>query len=216
VGWPGRRRNTQCRTFQNYILHFLNLRDDGTKDFEDLRVILKSHLASLENWPNVKPPFRLIHADLDAQNLLFTGGVPTRENPDSISPPHLSGVIDWECAYTSPVHYLYKFPIFIQDNDTNKAAYADNAILRPHFVRALRQFFPKRSSGRIELNASIEDDYTLNYYHFLFVSRAGCFESEHFKLFTSSYVCNVQDGTKEGYYGRLDYSSDGDVPDDSD
>jgi len=199
-----------------YLLHFLNLRNDGTKAFEDIRLILKSHLANLENSLHVNPPFRLIHADLDGQNLLFTGGVPTSDSSDSVPPPRLSGVIDWEGAYTGPVHFLYKFPIFIQDCDFQKAAYMDNAILRPHFVRELRSFFRKGSDSRVELNASIKDDYVLNYYHFLFIDSAGGFELEDLKDFSSLYVCNVHDGTKDGYYGRLDYSSDGDVPSDSD
>lgn len=199
-----------------YLHYFLNLRTDETKVFDDVRLILESHLANHENSLHVVPPFRLIHADFDGQNLLFTGGVPTTDSPESAPPPRLSGVIDWECAYTGPVHFLYKFPIFIKDSDDNKAAYSDNAILRPHFVRALRQFFPKGSPGRIELDAAIKDDYILNYYHFVFVRMAGAYDLEDLKSFASLYVCNVQEGTKEGYYGRIDYSSDGDVPSDSD
>ena len=199
----------------DYLLHFLNLRHDGTKDFEDVGLILKSHLANLDNSPHVNSPFRLIHADLDGQNILFTGGLPSSDSTDSVPPPRLSAVLDWEWAYTGPVHYLYKFPMCIRDCDDNVAAYSDNAILRPHFVRALRQFFPKESPGRIEVNASIKDDYMLNYYHFIFFTFAGAFDSETVKNFARLYVANVHDGTKEGYYDRFDYSSDGDVPSDS-
>ena len=198
-----------------YLRYFLNLRTDGTKVFDEVQVILESHLAKLDNSPNVCPPFRLIHADFDGQNLLFTGGGSTADGHES--PPRLSGVIDWEFAYTGPVHFLYKFPIFIQDSTFNKAAYSDNAILRPHFVRALREFFPKGSSDRIELNASIKVDYILNQYHILFVVLAGGPELEMFKKYALElYVSNVHEGTKDGYYGRDDYSSDGDVPSDSD
>jgi hypothetical protein len=61
-----------------------------------------------------------------------------------------------------PPHFLYKYRIFIQDSDDDKPAYADNAALRPHFVRALRHCFPKSSAQRTEVEISMKKDYTLN------------------------------------------------------
>ncbi|KAJ4286603.1 hypothetical protein N0V88_007965 [Collariella sp. IMI 366227] len=63
---------------------------------------LNSYAAYLQT------PFCLIHANFDGQNMLFF------ESADG-SGPRLTGLIDFEYAYTGSLHFLYEYPIFIQD-----------------------------------------------------------------------------------------------------
>jgi hypothetical protein len=48
-----------------------------------------------------------------------------------------------------------------------------NAILRPHFLRALRRCFPKGSIDHHELDTSMKKNYTLNWFHRIWVRMAG-------------------------------------------
>jgi len=193
-----------------YLLYFLNAQTDGSEIFSEVETVLKSYISTQGNSPPLSGPFRLIHADFDAQNLLFTGGISANSVEDA-DPPRLCGVIDWEYAYTGPVYFLYEYPIFIQDSDDNKAAYADNAVLRPHFLRALRQSFPKGSAGRTEVEASMKKNYTLNWFHGVFVGMAGGLGLQGLKMVSTEYVSNVRNGTGKPYMGRYDYLSDEEV-----
>lgn len=195
----------------DYLLYFLNAQTDGSEVFSKVEAVLRSYMSTHGNSPALSPPFRLIHADLDAQNLLFTGGIGDTSGTNDVAPPRISGVIDWEHAYTGPVYFLYEYPIFIQDSDDNKAAYADNAILRPHFVRALRQCSPKGSAERMEVKASMKKNYTLNWFHDVIVGMAGGLGLQGLKIVSTEYVCNVRNGTGKTYRGRFDYLSDEEV-----
>ncbi|KAJ6032608.1 hypothetical protein N7540_003340 [Penicillium herquei] len=116
-------------------------------EYEELvetRQHLVEYISSKSDASCFGPPFRLIHNDLDAQNQLF---IKPRDCPDR--PPILSGVIDFEYAYVGPLYYSYEYPIFIQEDDLSPELYEQNAILRPYFVRALRQSFPKNSPETI-------------------------------------------------------------------
>lgn len=190
----------------DYLLSFLDAQSDGSDVFIEVKRVLEGYISTHGDSPRLVAPFRLIHADFDAQNILFTV-----DNPDHDDTPCISGVIDWEYAYAGPLYFLYEYPIFIQDSDDNKAAYEDNAILRQHFLRSLRQCFPKGSTGRYELDTSMEKNYTLNQFHGVLVQMAGGLGMRDLKLVAAQYVENVQDGTGNPYSGRIDYSSDEDV-----
>lgn len=195
-----------------YLLYFLNAQTDGSEIFSNVEAALRTYMTTHNNLPALSSPFRLIHADFDAQNLLFTGGIADNSGTNNdLTPPRISGVIDWEHAYTGPVYFLYEYPIFIQDSDDNKAAYADNAILRPHFVRALRQCFPKGSPERMEVKASMKKTYTLNWFHDVIVGMAGGLGLQGLKTVLTGYVCHVRNGTGKTYSGRFDYLSDEEV-----
>jgi aminoglycoside phosphotransferase (APT) family kinase protein len=194
----------------DYLLFFLNAQTDKSEVFSEVEAILKSHMSVHKNSTSLCAPFRLIHADFDAQNLLFTGGISDNADNDNL-PPRISGLIDWEYAYIGPLYFLYEYPIFIQDCDDNKAAYADNAILRPHFIRALRQCFSKDSTDRAEVDMSMKKNYTLNEFHTLFVTMAGGLPLHELKMLATRYVGEVEDGTGNPYSGRFDYLSDGEV-----
>ena len=194
-----------------YFLHFLSAQSDGSEVFSKVEAVLRSYMSIHDNSSTLSPPFRLIHADFDAQNLLFTGGIADNSGANDAASPRLSGVIDWKYAYTGPVYFLYEYPIFIQDSDDNKAAYADNAILRPHFVRALRRCFPKGSPERMEVKASMKKNYTLNWFHNVIIGMAGGLGLQGLKTVSTEYVCNVRNGTGKTYSGRFDYLPDEEV-----
>ncbi|KAJ5256766.1 hypothetical protein N7478_012870 [Penicillium angulare] len=116
----------------------------GYEELVETRQHLLEYHSSKSDAPCFGPLIRLIHTDYDAQNLLL---VNSRDSSDK--PPVLSGVIDFEYAYAGPLYYLYEYPIFFQDVDFSLGLYEQNAILRSHFVRALRQPFPKGSPDAI-------------------------------------------------------------------
>ncbi|KIJ27531.1 hypothetical protein M422DRAFT_190903 [Sphaerobolus stellatus SS14] len=98
--------------------------------------LLGAHVASGDHHNLLEPPFRLIHADFDAQNMLFTV---------NDGHPRLTAVIDWEFAHTGPLYFLYEYPIFIQDVDWSKELYARNAVLRQSFCHSLRNQYANNS-----------------------------------------------------------------------
>ena len=192
----------------DYLLHFLNAQTDGSEVFSEVEAVLRSHFEMYGSDIALLEPFRLTHADFDAQNILFTGGISNDPELDDGGPPRLSGVIDWEHAYTGPLYFLYEYPIFIQDSDDNKEAYADNAILRRVFKRALLQYAPDGCMVWIELQTAMKKNYTLNWFHRVFVRMAGGLGLPSLKMLAAEYVGNVRHGTGKAYEGRFDYVSD--------
>ena len=70
--------------------------------------------CTAEPGPPLAPPFRLMHMDFDAQNLMFSNPSVTGEEPK------LTSVIDWEYAQTGPLYYLYEYPAFLVDGMTEE------------------------------------------------------------------------------------------------
>ncbi len=99
--------------------------------------MLSSFFAAQTEAAYLDPPFCMIHADLDGQNMLF---MPLADDDDS--GPQLTGLIDFEYAHTGPLYYLYEHPIFVQDVSWSKHLYTENAVLRAHFVREIYRQLP--------------------------------------------------------------------------
>lgn len=184
---------------------------DEYAELVEIRQHLSAYLSSKSETSCYGPPFRLIHDDLDAQNLLFV------KQQDCQKPPILSGVIDFEYAYTGPLYYLHEYPIFIQDVDFSPELYEQNAILRPHFVRALRQSFPKDSADAISARDIMrEKNYLLN-------SFPGIMEviksNDPPQVKRNCLLCFLEgwrDGTGPAYNGRRDYVPDPELESDQD
>ena len=137
----------------DYLSHFVdrfssssNISEENRTQLSEIWDILTNYLASHGKESYIRPPFRLQHGDFDGQNLLFTDPAPR----DGDFPPRLVGVIDWDHTRTTPLYFLYEYPIFIQDVDHSKHLYEENAIPRPHFVRALRKQFSPGSARYLE------------------------------------------------------------------
>jgi hypothetical protein len=163
--------------------------------FSRVQEKLRSFLSRNREEGYLRPPYAVVHADLDGQNLLFTH--------DDNSPPKLSGVIDFEYAYTGPLYFLYEYPIFIQDVSWSKELYAENAILRPHFVREIWRQLPDSASRKTFIHCMNGKTYALNGFQTYFMSA----ESSEDTLLglASSYLEGLGNGNP-AYEGRMDYT----------
>ncbi|KAL2186642.1 hypothetical protein L209DRAFT_765504 [Thermothelomyces heterothallicus CBS 203.75] len=143
------------------------------------------YLRSFISAESLQPPYCLIHADFDGQNMFFL-------EPSDGSGPKLSGLIDFEYAHTGPLYFLYDYPIFIQDMSWSKGLYAENAILRAYLVRAIYKSLPN-SEARSTFTASVnEKNFVLNVLRDSFMTLK-CSEKT---LINSStyYVQNLRNG----------------------
>ena len=196
----------------SYIAEGRGFTPEADSQYALIRRKLHDALADQTDDLVYNPPFRLIHGDFDAQNMLFNW-------PDEAQPPKLSAVIDWDYSYSGPLYYLYEYPIFIQDNDTNaqtKAAYAENKILRQNFVRMLAQKFPRGSTDREDVQEVFRQKcYHFSRFRYAFMTRIFYSEEEERRL-----VLSFVDGARgkgdypDPYGGRIDYESDSELDSD--
>lgn len=100
--------------------------------------------------PPLAPPFRLMHMDFDAQNLMFTNPTVTGEAP------RLTGVLDWEYAQTGPLYYVYEYPGFLLDGVTAEEQ-AKNVQWREVLCKAIWDQFPEGSEERKEAMACLPE-----------------------------------------------------------
>lgn len=142
----------------------------------------------------LQPPFAMIHADLDAQNMLFM------DAPDG-SGPMLTGLIDWEWAHSGPKYFLYDYPIFIQDVDFSKHLYAENALLRPHFVSEIFKRLPTPEEKRDFIDCINAKNYILNRFNDCFIKM----DCDQDFMVVNSYLEGIQDGSGTAYSGKSDY-----------
>lgn len=156
-----------------------------------------ANFMSGSNGPYHEPPFAMIHADFDAQNMLFV------DSPDG-SGLKFSGLIDFEYAHTGPAYFLYEFPIFIQDVEWSPELYADNVILRTHFVSEIYHHLPSPEARRTFITCMNSKNFLLNRFHDAFM-RLRCTE-EMLSSFAFSYLRKVRDQTGPAYSGRTDYT----------
>uniref|UniRef100_A0A8H7N2B6 Aminoglycoside phosphotransferase domain-containing protein n=1 Tax=Bionectria ochroleuca TaxID=29856 RepID=A0A8H7N2B6_BIOOC len=144
---------------KEYLLSFVSPDDISSPEliqlFSQIQRELDAFFTKTEKDPGLAPPFAMIHADFDGQNMLFI------EQPDGL-PPKLAGIIDFEYSYPGPLYFLFEYPIFIQDVSWSKELYPINAILRPHFVREIFNRLPDEESRRILVACMNSKSYTLN------------------------------------------------------
>ncbi|WEW54857.1 hypothetical protein PRK78_000283 [Emydomyces testavorans] len=139
------------RSTCEYLLSFVSEKMARSAElrrlYRQVRREIKGYFGAHNNVQCLQAPYALVHHDFDGQNILFT-------ESENGAPPKLSGVIDFEYAHTGPLYYLYEYPIFIQDVSWSKHLYAENRILRAHFVQALCDEFPRESAERKLIIAS--------------------------------------------------------------
>lgn len=123
----------------DYLLSFLPSNTCPSGVYSRVRRILLSYVSQTENTSLLAPPFRIIHTDFDAQNILLLP-------PISGTDPKVSGIIDWEFAYTGPPCFFYDYPVFIQDSEDNDSAHWENETLRTLFSEKLVNSFPPKES----------------------------------------------------------------------
>jgi hypothetical protein len=149
----------------DYLVSFLSVESEQLSlVFLNVKKMLESYLSALENSPTVSPPFRIIHPDLDAQNVLLESSSVSINATDHRPTAPVTGIIDWDGAYTGPLYYFYEYPTFIQDTDSDKSAYAENEILRRHFARALGDSFKSSSPEQTDVIECMDKKFVLNGY----------------------------------------------------
>ncbi|KAL1715988.1 kinase-like domain-containing protein [Schizophyllum commune] len=150
--------------------------------------------CTAEPGPPLAPPFRLMHMDFDAQNLMFSNPNVTGEEPK------LTSVIDWEYAQTGPLYYLYEYPAFLVDGMTEEEQ-AENGEWRDFLAKAIWEQFPEDSEERKEAMACLPDGRSsrLNGFKDLFITHCNV---DLVDAAVGDYVQEEKAGTGKPY-GRL-------------
>ncbi|KAM0438678.1 hypothetical protein ACHAPT_001434 [Fusarium lateritium] len=141
-----------------YLESFISPDSVESPEAKDLLGQIRTELVEYtnrEDTSHLKPPFSMIHADFDAQNMLFL------DAPDG-SGPKLSGLIDFEYAHTGPDYFLYESPIFIQDVSWSSHLYAENKLLRAHFVSQIFSNLPSPQSKATFISSINSKNFLLN------------------------------------------------------
>lgn len=118
---------------------------DGSEETKALFPVvggeLRARFAREASNPTLNPPYRLIHDDLEFFNILVT-----HDGKDL--PPKITAIIDWDWAYTGPLHYLCEYPPPTIGYGGDEDEKPKEKLLRKHFVKALMQRYPKGSADR--------------------------------------------------------------------
>ncbi|VUC37044.1 unnamed protein product [Clonostachys rosea] len=194
---------------EEFVLSFVSTNDKESPElvelFQEIQEALEIFFSETHN-PALRPPYAMVHTDFDGQNMLFI------EQPDH-SPPKLSGIIDFEYSYAGPLYFLYEYPIFIQDVSWSKELYAQNSILRPHFIREIYKNLPDEESRMILTTCMNRKSFTLNSFQTFFMSIKS--PEEDLIDLARSYLKSLREGTHPPYLGRLDFVPEFYLPDGS-
>lgn len=190
------------QSVEEYLLSFISTESVESPElkslFHQIREGLQQFFTLNDSTAYLQPPFCLIHADFDGQNMLFL------EPEEGGSGPRLVGLIDFENAYTGPLHFLYEYPIFIQDVDWSKELYVENAILRAHFVRSIYEALPTPDARSTFIASMNEKSFTFSGFQHSFMTLK-CSERTLIDAATY-YMQDLRAGTGLAYSGRLDYT----------
>jgi aminoglycoside phosphotransferase (APT) family kinase protein len=186
-----------------YLRSFLSAQSINSPVLKDLfqqtQTEIDQFLAVNGHATYLQPPFCLIHADLDGQNMLFV------ESPNGLG-LKLTGLIDFEYAYTGPLYFLYEYPVLIQDVSWSKELYAKNAVLRAHFVKAIYEALPNPQARATFIASMNGKTFAVSGFKDAFMTFQG---SEETLINTATYYLqSLRDGTGLAYSGRLDYTSE--------
>ncbi|KAI6821092.1 hypothetical protein KC340_g13006 [Hortaea werneckii] len=192
-------------SLKDYMLSFFSDDSDRPKAvkalYPEIREEVTRFCDAREGTEILSAPYRLLHGDFDYQNMLFVW-------EDPATPPHLSGIIDWDYSRTVSLYDLCEYPIFIQDNDCDRKAYEENRLLREEFVRMLAQNFPKHSHERhlvrecFRYKISVLNEFNDSFTH--------CIYTEDLEMsLVKRYIKDLQNlmegrKTLPAYYGRCD------------
>lgn len=179
------------------------------KEAMDLYPEIKEEIAQ---WlkgnpdPNMKPPFRLIHNDLNTWNIMVV-------HPDPELPPRITGVIDWDWAYTGPSYYLFEYPATLIECKNHEDDEAQLKLLRKHFVKTLVNRYPKGSQERANVKRCFREKREhLNDFTRLFCSWGFNQEGVEHGV-TEGYLTSFRRELEEGYWNHPYGGCDEYVPD---
>jgi hypothetical protein len=150
-----------------------------------------------------------VHDDLDYQNILVV-------QQDKALPPKISGIIDWDWSQTSTLESLYSYPCWIINgyNGNQQNEWADNKVLRKHFVASIDQYFPRDSPERKLVRKCFREKcYLLNCFNDRFMCQA---YSRHKTMRVDGFLDGVRGLCHEmdsHPYRRFDWKADSDLED---
>ncbi|KAK5125749.1 hypothetical protein LTR85_012024 [Meristemomyces frigidus] len=195
-------------SLQDYARSFLREDTGRCDEVMALYPKVEEHPISFLNQQTgnstLEAPYRLLHGDFDAQNMLFTW-----DSPDQT--PKLSGIIDWDNSYTGPLYWLCEYPVFIRDIDHEEHLYEENKILRKRFVRMLADKFPAGSEDRRDIQECFrQKNRALNGFREIFTRiRWGQVRIE--LIAVGKYLEDLVQGGEAAYGGRPDYEPDSEL-----
>lgn len=111
---------------------------------------------AMETWlekhdePTLNGPYRLIHNDLNTWNIMV-------DHTDEDAPPKITGVIDWDWAFTGPSYYLFEYPPSLIECKNWEDDEHELKLLRKHFVKVLSQRYPKGSAERANVKRCFKE-----------------------------------------------------------
>ncbi len=184
-------------TAEGYLHSFVSPKSAKSPELRDHYQMIEAEISAFllsEKPAYFQSPFVFLHADFDAQNMLFA---------DSPEGPRLTGLIDFEFSFTGPLYFLYDYPIFIQDVDSERDRYEENAVLRAHFVRQIFNQLPTPAARTTFIACMNAKSFLMNRFFDCFMHMR-C--SERTLLNSSTYYLrSLKDGTGLAYSGRTDY-----------
>lgn len=162
----------------------------------------------------LSPPYRLIHSDFDSQNILVL-------QKDPSSPPTISGIIDWDWSYTGPLYYLFEYPGYIQDDvqGGGRDFFAENKVLRKHFVASLIEYFPENTLQRKLVKKCFREKcFALSRFEGTFMKLVWAESLKSLEgIVVNNYLHHIRGEGDEcdraPYGGRLDWERDSDLTD---
>jgi hypothetical protein len=134
---------------------------------------------------------------------------------DKTSVPRISAIIDWDYSHTAPLETMWEYPVLITDVDFREGEYADNKLLRKHYVVSLMQRFSEDSPKRKLVKRCFRQKYwALNSFYRVLMRRWDDDTEGHM---VDSYLSGVRGlGDEEDrapYGGRWDWTMDSDLED---
>jgi hypothetical protein len=169
---------------------------------------LRSFFEKNANNPNLNAPYGLLHDDFQYQNMLVV-------RDDKTSAPRISAIIDWDYSQTAPLETIWEYPVLITDVDYHEEEYADNKVLRKHFVTSLMQRFPENSPERKQVKRCFREKcWTINIFYRILMRRwdHDC-EEDMVKTYLRGVRGVDEDDCRAPYGGRWDWVMDSDLED---
>lgn len=112
---------------------------------------LRAFLTKNFNNATLHAPYRLIHHDLNLQNIMVAQGDDGKFR--------VSGVIDWDLSHTGPLYYLCEYPRFLRDYEDEPQYHAGNKLLRQRFAASLAAQFPRGSADRKQVRQAFREKF---------------------------------------------------------
>lgn len=170
-----------------------SLPENSRRIFPEIIGELETIMAEQASNPTFNAPFRLIHDDFELWNMLVAPATPN-------SPPKITSIIDWDWAYTGPLHYLYDYPavlLFYQNTDEDRV---ESKALRKHFVKTLMHRYPKGSVDRENVKRCFrEKSHVFNGFQNTFAGWDTDDPDEDFKL-TSTFLSDIRREDSAEFY----------------